>query len=222
MNIKPVCIIIPCRNSGEYLKLTIKSIFETFKYPFKIILIDGESTDGTAEYCKQLSKLDYIEYLPFPKGSVTKAINYGIKKAGDLDVLLTQDDVIFHKFLRRDLLTELNDLSKRDNCGLATVENGVGKSGETYKKGQIWVGTWCMYIPRKTINKVGLFDEKFSPGDGDDIDYTYNICMHELGIYVTDLFVEHHRKFSLDAHEHESQEIKKRNSAYFKKKWGLK
>ncbi len=221
MNEKPTAIIIPCRNSGEYLPLTITSIMETFKHPYKILLIDGESTDGTAEYCKQLAKLEYVEYLPFPKGSVTKAINYGIKKAGNLDVLLTQDDVIFHKFLRRDLLTELKELSQKENCGLATVDNGLGKSGDTYKEGLIWVGTWCLYIPRKTIEKCGMFDENFSPGDGDDIDYTYNVNEHKLGIYVTNLFVEHHRKFSLDAHEHESQEIKKRNAKYFKKKWGL-
>ena len=217
-----VAIIIPVRNSGKYLSMTIKSIIETINYPFKILLIDSESTDGTTEYCKELSKLDYIEYYQFPKGSVTKAINYGIKKAGDLDVLLTQDDVIFHKFLKRDLLTELNGLSKQDTCGIATVYNGVGTSGESYCKGFLWVGTWCMYIPRTTIEKVGLFDEKFSPGDGDDIDYTYNVINNGLGIGITDLFVEHHRKFSLNAHEHESQEIKKRNSAYFKKKWEIK
>lgn len=221
MNEIPVAIIIPVRNSGEFLHLTIESIMGTMCHPYKILLIDSESTDGTTEYCKSLSHLDYIEYYSFPKGSVTKAINYGIQKAGDLDVLLTQDDVIFHKFLQRNLLTELNELSKRDNCGIATVYNGGGVSGDNYCKGFLWVGTWCMYIPRTTIDKVGLFDEKFGPGDGDDIDYTYNVIEHGLGIGMTDLFVEHHRKFDINAHEHESQDIKKRNSKYFKRKWKL-
>jgi len=216
-----VAIIIPVRNSGEFLQLTIESIIKTFNYQYKILLIDSESTDGTTEYCKRMSELDYIEYFPFPKGSVTKAINYGIKQAGDLDVLLTQDDVIFHKFLRRDLLSELNHAAKKDNCGIVTVYNGIGVSGDTYVKGFRWVGTWCMYIPRKTINKIGLFDENFSPGDGDDIDYSYNIYKNSLDIYINDLFVEHHRKFDINAHEHESQEIKKRNSEYFKRKWKI-
>ena len=66
-----------------------------------------------------------------------------------------------------------------------------------------------------------FFDEAFNPGDGDDIDYSYSITQAGLSVGVIDTFVEHHRRFNIEFHEHESQEIKKKNSIYFKKKWKL-
>jgi len=223
MKIKPVCIIIPCRNSGDSLEMTINSIMRTFEHPYKILLIESESTDGTAEYCNIIANAhpDKIEVHHIPANGTTIAVNYGIRCAGDSDVLLTQDDVIFHKFLGRDMLYEMVEVSKNADCGIISVENGGGKSGPIYSDGFNWIGTWCMFIPRKTINKIGPLDEVFNPGDGDDIDYTYNVYANNLKVYKLDIFVEHHRRFNVDQHEHESQKIKKRNSLYFKKKWNL-
>jgi len=220
---EPVAIIIPCRNSGKSLKLTIESILQNIQYPYKIYLIEGHSTDGTAELCNKfvMNYPDKIEVHHIEAEGTTCAINYGIRCAGDLDVLLTQDDVIFHKFLGRDILYDFVEISKINNCGIVTVKNGGGKSGEMYLDGFEWVGTWCMFISRKTINKIGMLDEMYNPGDGDDIDYTYTVFAAGLKVYNTDLFVEHHRKFSIKQHEHENQKIKKRNSLYFKTKWGL-
>jgi len=223
MNEKPVAIIIPCRNSGNSLSMTINSILQNFVYPYKIILIESESNDGTADYCDRLANAhpDKIEVHHIKAEGTTLAINYGIKCAGDMDVFLTQDDVIFHKFLGRDMLYEMVSYSEYPDCGIVTVRNGGGTSGEMYLDGFKWVGTWCMFISRKTINKIGMLDECLNPGDGDDIDYTYNVFSNGLKVYEIDMFIEHHRKFNIDQHEHESQKIKKRNSIYFKKKWGL-
>lgn len=223
-NRKPVAIIIPVRNSGSSLPITINSILQNLNYPYKIMLIESESTDGTAQYCDNLQKAhpDKVEVHHRPAEGITKAINYGISQAGDLDVLLTQDDVIFHRFLGRDMLYEMVSSSSKEDCGIVTVINGGGVSGPLYADGFKWVGTWCMFIPRKTINKIGMLDENMNPGDGDDIDYSYNVYKNELRIYQIDMFVEHHRKFNIEGHEHESQKIKQRNSEYFKKKWGLK
>lgn len=222
MENKPVVIVIPVRNSGESFRMTIMSIIQNFQYPYKIIIVEAESRDGTAEYCDILAKLyDFIEVYHIKAEGTTKAYNYGIDKAGDLDVLLTQDDVIFQRWIGRDLLATLNEAGRMEDCGIATVQNGWGVSGPLYCNGFKWVGTWCMYIPRKTINKIGKLDENMNPGDGDDIDYSYAVVNAGLKTYVVpDMYVDHHRKFSID-HEHEHQDIKKRNSEYFKKKWNI-
>lgn len=223
MNEKPVNIIIPCRNSGDSLAMTLNSIIKCFEHPYKILLIESESTDGTAEYCNMMANTypEKIEVHHIQAEGTTLAINYGIRCAGDSDVLLTQDDVIFHNFLGRDLLFDMVEVSKNADCGIVTVKNGGGVSGEMYLKDFKWIGTWCMFIPRKTITKIGMLDEVLNPGDGDDIDYTMNVYKNNLQVYELDLFVEHHRRFNINQHEHESQKIKKRNATYFRKKWGL-
>ena len=218
----PVAIVIPTRNSGQWLKLTIDSIYRTIRSPFKVIIVDSKSTDGTKEWCREFAEQQSnFEIHDVEFDGTTKAINYGIKLAGDLDVLLTQDDVIFHFFINRDILMDFKYNAKRKNVGIVTVDNGGGTSGPMYLDGFKWSGTWCMFIPKKTRDIVGLLDENLNPGDGDDIDYSYAVIKKGLALCFTDMFVEHHRKFTVSEHEHEDQKIKEKNSAYFRKKWNL-
>ena len=102
-------------------------------------------------------------------------MNFGIKKAGDLDVYITQDDVIAPKLYGRDWLATLYDMSKMEDCGAVTTIMGGGIAGETYLKGFKWTGTWSLYLPKRVREMVGILDENFSPGPGDDIDLSYRI-----------------------------------------------
>jgi len=162
LNYKPeVVILICCKNSGENIKHTIKSIFDSTKYPFKLILIDAESNDGTDKvidtWAEQFPE-KVIAYHIKDCGFIG-AINYGLKKAGDLDVYLTQDDVIFNKLYKRDWLQILATASKIEDAGLVTTINGGGVSGPTYIDGLNWVGTWSMFIPKKTRDKIKYYEE---------------------------------------------------------------
>ncbi len=186
-----VAIILPCMNSMPYLKYAVESLFNSTEFPFKLILIESESTDETTEYCDELAKKIDIEAYHIPKKGLTNAINFGIEKAGDLDVYLTQDDVIHFKLLGRDWLKEMYEGAKNQEIGQITTLGGWGVSGEEYLKGLRWVGTWSNYIPRRTINEVGLFDENMGPGD--DIDYSYRIFKKNKQIVLMNYWVQHHR-----------------------------
>ena len=174
-----------------HLKVAVSALFHSTSFPFKLILIESESTDGTAEYCDEMAKSDRIEVYHTPKKGYQNALNFGIKKAADLDVYITQDDVIHSRLYGRDWLKDMNGLSKRENVGQVTTIAGHGKSGPQYLEGLIWAGSWSMYLSRRTINEVGLFDENMMTGD--DIDYSYRCSKKGKVVVLIDYWVQHHR-----------------------------
>ena len=161
---KPVAIILTCYNSGEHLRHAIDSIINNTDYPFKLILVESESTDGTNEVCDRYAKyFKNINVIHTKKEGITKATNVGIRAAGDLDVYLTQDDVILPNLYKRDWLTILVEASKmkvkKRKIGAVTTIQAGGISGPTFKDGLKWVGTWSLFLPRKTINKIKYYEE---------------------------------------------------------------
>lgn len=190
---KEIAIILPCRNSKRVIGRAIESILRT-RYPFKLIIVESESTDGTAELVQDYAKrFNEIEVYHTKKEGLVKAINFGINKAGDRDVYLTQDDAILPELFARDWLTEMVKIKRtHKDVGLITSIRGGGISGDLYVNGFPWIGTWSMYIPRETIDKIGLFDEQFGPGD--DIDYCYRVFLAGLQMYEANFWIDHHRK----------------------------
>jgi GT2 family glycosyltransferase len=219
MDKKPIAIVIPVHNSGPLLSICLDCILNRTQYPFKIILVESESTDGTAELCDTYAENnENIDVYHTPKEGLITAMNFGIDMAGDLDVFLTQDDVIFPRLYGRDWLTELVKAQKDNKAGLVTTIRGGGVSGPDYIEGMPWVGTWSMFIPRSTINLIGKFDENFNPGCGDDIDYTYRVFLANLPVIEANFWVDHHRR---SEHINEDKKIIKEHAEYFRKKWKL-
>lgn len=224
---RKVAIVMITRNSQEYLKAALDAIIFRTRHPFKLIIIESESTDRTADICKEYASFcPNVEVHHTKKEGALKAINYGLKVSEPYDVYLTHDDVIHPKLYRKDWLTEFVAFTRFKDCGSVTSLNGLGKSGPDYVDGFEWIGTWSWYIPRKVINKIGYFDENFGIGNGDDIDYSYRIHKAGLRCYVAPVYVEHHRmtgQRKLDAEgAKELEELKQKNSKYFRKKHGIK
>ncbi len=214
-----VSIIMPVYNGGENLKHAIRNIVSNTEYPFRLILIESESTDGSGKVCDVWAEThNNIEVIHTKKEGLITAINKGIKAAEDDDIYLTQSDVIIPKLYGRDWLNTLVQVSKLDKCGLVTTIQGGGVSGPDYIEGLQWAGTWSLFIPRKTINEIGLFDENFNPGCGDDIDYCYRVYKKGLMLYQANFWVDHHRQ---GEHFNEDEQMKQEHATYFKKKHGI-
>ena len=64
------------------------------------------------------------------------------------------------------------------------------------------------------------FDENFSPGPGDDIDYSYRLYKEGFSIIVANFWVDHHRMTTNFTDK--LKDVYAKNSKYFKKKWGLR
>jgi GT2 family glycosyltransferase len=211
---------MPIYNGIEITKVAIDSILNSTNVPFELLLVESESNDGTAELCdKYAETYKKIKVFHIPKNGLVAAINYGIKEAGENDVYITQNDTVHFKLYKRDWLYEMFMTAHEDeNIGMVTSLFGNGVSGEDYLKGLNWIGTWSCYIPRRTIDKVGLFDENMGPGD--DIDFSYRCIKAGLKFAMVPFWVQHHRL--TDHEDADSQAKQKRMGDYFKKKWNLK
>ena len=214
-----VTIILPVYNEIKYLPHMIETLYYSTNFPFKLIIIDGYSTDGTEKYIDDLyNTMNNVEYYKVKRKGLVNAINFGIKKAGNSDIYLTQSDVIHFKLFKRDWLKEMHKIAKKEDVGLVMGIAGGGISGPDYLKGQRWAGTWNTYLPKRTIKKVGFLDENMGPGD--DIDYSYRVRKAGLGGFVCQFWVQHHR---LTEHGNSDSKAKiKKMARYFRKKHGIK
>lgn len=221
-----VAIVMITRNSAKHLSAAVDAIIKNTRYPYKLIIVEGESTDNTPELCDHYANMcSNVEIHHIKNRGAIKALNYGLKVSAPRDVYLTHDDVIHPKLYHKDWLAEFVNLTQFDDCGTVTSLNGTGESGSDYADGFIWTGTWSWYIKRSTIDKIGYFDENFGIGNGDDIDYSYRIQQAGLKCYVAQVYVEHHRmtgQRQLDKEgAEELEKLKQKNAAYFRKKHGI-
>jgi len=214
-----VAIILPVYNVITYLPSMIEALYKSTNFPFKLIIVDGFSTDGTEKYIDNLfHEKDNVEYYQIKRKGLVNAINYGIKKAGKMDIYLTQADVIHFNLFGRDWLQDMYDQACKKNVGIVVGIMGGGISGKDFIDGFQWAGTWNTYLPKRTLKKVGLFDESFGPGD--DIDYSYRVELAGLKGIICNFWVQHHR---LTEHGDSDDGKKiKRMGKLFKKKWGIK
>lgn len=104
-----ICAIIPARNEADLLPVTLRSLL-TQDYPnLRIILVDDQSTDGTADVARQTaqavasSMLTVITAEPLPVGWTGKlwAMEQGVRYAQTLSpppdyFLLTDADISHH------------------------------------------------------------------------------------------------------------------------------
>ena len=220
MKTKVTICILTC-NSMPQIVSTINSIIENTRYPHEILINDSESTDGTKKYLSWLEKtFSHIRVMHTKKEGYVKAINTALKEIKDGDILITHDDILFPRLYLKCWLYEMVRHRDLPNLGIITCLNGGGVSGQEYVNGFRWVGTWCMYLLRETIEKLGYFDENFGVGFGDDVDYTFRCMKAGLTVYTTDFAVEHHR-LTDHVNDDNNEEIKKKNAEYFRKKYNI-
>jgi len=163
-------IIIPTYNHFyDCLKPCLDSIIKnTDLKDVEIIVVANGCTDETKSYVESLGlKLIWIDE---PAG-YTKATNEGIKaSSGDYIILLNNDNVI---------------LDSEKNLWLKILSDPFAKDasvGMTGAAKDFHVGTkcdfllfFCVMISRKIIQEIGLLDESFNPGYGEDIDYCHKV-----------------------------------------------
>jgi hopene-associated glycosyltransferase HpnB len=103
-----VVAVIPARNEAEGISRTVGSLLgQDYKGRVSVVVVDDESTDGTAEVAKHAAavmnaadRLSVVSGTPTPQGWVGKmwAVAQGLDKAAELDpsaryVLLTDGDI---------------------------------------------------------------------------------------------------------------------------------
>lgn len=235
-------IIILTYNKLEYTKKCISSIREyTNKENYEIIVVDNNSSDNTREWLKNQGDIEYIfnkDNVGFPAGC-----NIGINKSKkDNDILLLNNDTIvttnYLENLKRCLYSDKNigavgpvsnscpyyqniEADYKDEKELHSFAKKYNISDSSrWEERQKLIG-FCMLIKRQALEKTGILDERFSPGNYEDDDYSIRLLNSGYKLYLCkDAFVHHFGSISFSNNKRFSELLNK-NEKQFKDKWGF-
>jgi len=86
-----VSVIVAVRNGERFLAAALQSIQSQMYRPIEILVVDGHSTDGTAEIARSFAE---VRYLCQPDLGVSNAYNFGLAHTqGELIAFLSHDDL---------------------------------------------------------------------------------------------------------------------------------
>jgi GT2 family glycosyltransferase len=131
-------------------------------------------TDNTLEYLGNLKeKFNYLrleKHLKIvwdnnPLG-YPKATNAGIKVATTDKIVLLNNDAVLLPQNKNNWLSLLNDGFDQSNCGITAV---LLKYSEITKRN--FGIFFCVMIHRKVFDKIGLLNEDYGTGSGEDIEF---------------------------------------------------
>ncbi|SDN59253.1 Glycosyltransferase, GT2 family [Paenibacillus sp. yr247] len=234
-------IIIPTYNENKLLQDCLYSLRKNTKNsdtPYEIIVIDNGSTDGTIDFLlrEKVPFVSFYENKGFPA-----ACNAGMKLAKGSTILLLNNDVLLTPKWLRNMLDALyhqedigivgpmsNYVSGRQKIQEAytsleemTRKYNVEKKG-AYQEVQRLVG-FCFLFKRIVMQRIGLLDERFSPGHYEDDDYCYRARQAGYRLMLAeDTFIFHYGSASFDKKGKEQfQQIVARSRQSFIDKWGV-
>lgn len=235
-------IVILTYNNLEYTKQCIESIRKhTTKDTYEIVVVDNASSDGTDEWLNEQEDIRTIlnsENQGFPKGC-----NQGIKISTEENILLLNNDVIVTPNWLENLIKALYSNENIGAVGAITNSCSYYQSTQTnYKnydeliefaaKNNISDSTrweerlklvgFCMLIKRSVVEKIGLLDERFTPGNFEDDDYSYRIRQagYKL-LFCKDSFIHHYGSASFGKNSNDYNMLLTINKEKFKDKWGV-
>jgi glycosyltransferase involved in cell wall biosynthesis len=192
-----VTVIIPTRNSGDYLAETLQSVRDQTYPHFECHLIDGNSTDSTRTIARQFAAQDLrfrlLDQKPSPPGfrAVSLARNQGLAAArGELIAFLDADDVWHPEKLARQIelfqdhpeihlaYTNYHYWDGQKNLGLRYEKPRQYPIGDyrvlTYYS--CCFGFSSVLMRRDLLEKIGGFDETLS--DVEDWDLWLRLAAH--------------------------------------------
>lgn len=239
-----VSIIIPSYMNEGYLKLCVEHIKKFTKgIDYELIIVDNNSDFETKQYLKSIEDESFIKviYNSENEGYV-KACNLGIKiSKGDVVVLLNNDVFVTPNWL----LNLLKCLFHRDDVGaVSPVTNNspyyqtidvqfsdleemvkfaekFNFSDETKWEERLKLIGYCLVIKKSVVEKVGLLDERFSPGNYEDDDYSIRMIKAGYKLFLCkDTFVYHVGGASFNKIK-DYANILNRNKKLFVEKWGF-
>ena len=222
-------IIIPAINCLEYSKKTIESI--QTKHDYEIIFMDNGSTDGTKQWLQ--SRHDIISYFnPVVKG-LAGLWNMAIKRAIDdgcsLFLVLNNDIVLSKNAI--DNMVEKMETEKyvmvtgvNDQTILPEEMINLKKEYDPNEPDNEHPDFSCFMINKKTIEKIGWFDDNYCVAYFEDNDYAARIGLSgEKAVSTISATYYHYGSKTVQENKDMHEIIKnafEKNKEYFKSKWG--
>jgi glycosyltransferase involved in cell wall biosynthesis len=164
--------VVTTFNKLEYLKVTLPHLLDHCREDEEIVIADGGSTDGTAEYLKDLLEKGRIHQLVSEKDlGEAHGFNKGMMMAkGEILKVITDDDAFDYSAIHK---CKMYLLEHSEVDVLST--NGAGRIGGKFipfnfsDQYKLWLKNnkpfaftgLGLFIRKKSIANVGLFNSSF-------------------------------------------------------------
>lgn len=168
-----VSIVIPTC-TFELLQKSISSIVSnTDLSKVEVIIVANGASSETKDFVNNLGSSFKLVWFDEKIGA-TKALNEGIKVARGKHIILLNDDVVVQEQPKHQWIEILLKPFQEKNVGI---------TGPTLGRVKIWeknnhtildrqfMSFFCVAIKQKVIESIGLLDEIFNPGCGEDVDF---------------------------------------------------
>ncbi|MFC1514289.1 glycosyltransferase family 2 protein [Candidatus Omnitrophota bacterium] len=182
-------IIIAVWNRKELTRSCIESIAANTRFSYRIIIIDNASQEPTRSYLESLrndARFEFILIRNEENLGNTMAVNQGLKAASaELICNLNNDTMVTEGWLEE--MAAIANADKNigmvvpslDTKGLARDPSpedlrAYARQLAEHKGQYLELGItsgFCLLIKRAVVEKIGLWDEVFSPGYFDDTEY---------------------------------------------------
>lgn len=236
-------LVILVYNQLDYTQQCLESV-RNFTEPgsYEIIVVDNGSTDGSKDWLLEQADIKLIlndENKGFPAGCNQGA---GIAEPGNDILLLNNDTIVTQNWLRQlkealyseerigavgpvtnsaayyqSIVTSYNSISEMHEFA-ASIRSNQANPFETRLK---LIG-YCMLIKRSAWDKVGLLDERFTPGNFEDDDYSFRLIQEGYKLLLCkNTFVHHYGGTSFKVDMRHYAEKMKINERKFEEKWGF-
>ena len=216
-------IIIALWNQLAYTQQCVESIEAYTPEDHEIIFIDNGSTDGTFEWLTGI--LPKHQNYKIIKNETNlgwvKATNQGIELSrGEYICFLNNDTVVSKEWLKGliDCVESAKDVgvvgARSNYVSGPQIVTDTADGYDTLMKYQVfaenyrnafkgcYIPYWrivlfCGLVKRSVLDKVGLFDERFYPGNFADDDWCLRACLAGYrNLICSDVFIHHHGSVS--------------------------
>ena len=206
-----VSIVIPTKNSEDVIEKCLKSI-QNLDYPkedLEVIIVDGYSTDRTAEIARRYGCKVVFE----DKGTISYARDLGVKHAKGEYIAFTDADCVVTKNWIKELIKHFKDdtiaavggpnLTPEDDTDFAkcvgVVLTALSKVGARYglsggRVREIYHNPTCnVMYKKKVLEEVGGFNYSLITVDDEELDYRIRKRGYKI-LYTPYAIVYHYRK----------------------------
>ncbi len=238
-----IAIVILSYNTLEETRECIASIRKNVRQcSYELVIVDNASEDGSVEWLKQQPDIKLL--CNQVNAGFPAACNQGIAMAdADADILLLNSDTLVPENALEYLQTALYSSEKAGAAGSITnwasnYQNIADQSvtAENYEayarlvnvpmehpyEKKLWLVGYALLLKRTALDRIGLLDERFSPGNYEDTDLGFRMLFAGYEqLLCRNSFIFHYGSRSFGKKKERFENLLKQNEERFVEKWNF-